>query len=418
MKIDLGSGAVRIDGYTPIDWSLGNDVCELPFADNSLDEIRASHVLEHVERSRVVEVTRHWVDKLRPGGILRIAVPDFDEIMRLGEQDATENDPTKSFDWEGYIMGGQIDDFDHHHTIWNRPKLEKLFATLGLVECKPWKNSVPIDCSDLPVSLNLAARKPMAPEIVIVPPKYTDMRACMTMPRLTWTDNMLCVLGVCKKLDIDLTKTSGVFYGQCMQRALNEIIQIPDLKWILTIDYDSIMEWQDVVRLREIAERNNLDAIAPLQCGRERQSPLLVACDENYAQARLTQRDLDAEFIRVSSMHFGCTLLSVEKLKTLPKPWFASTPDKDGEWGDLKIDDDVHFWKQCQGQKWKLGVAPSVSIGHIETIVSWASHKLTPLYQPLFTYLRSGKPWYVRARETWRHTPDPTPDPRNLNEGA
>ncbi|CAB4203759.1 hypothetical protein UFOVP1391_1, partial [uncultured Caudovirales phage] len=32
MKLDLGSGQTRIEGYTPWDWSTNNDVSFLPFA--------------------------------------------------------------------------------------------------------------------------------------------------------------------------------------------------------------------------------------------------------------------------------------------------------------------------------------------------------------------------------------------------
>ena len=74
MKIDIGSGPHRYEGYTPWDWSLEGDARVLPYEDNSLEEIRASHVLEHIPRHQVNETLRHWVSKLKPGGILRIAV--------------------------------------------------------------------------------------------------------------------------------------------------------------------------------------------------------------------------------------------------------------------------------------------------------------------------------------------------------
>jgi predicted SAM-dependent methyltransferase len=247
MKLDLGCGTTRIDGYTPWDWSTNNDVQFLPFADGSIEEIRASHVLEHIERPYLLEVVQHWVDKLQPGGILRIAVPDFDEIIRLAALDRDQEDQSgKPFPWEAYIMGGQTDTFDQHHTLWNDPKLRSLFNQVGITEILPWKNSEPIDCSDLPVSLNLAGRKPYAVGELTQPPKYPDIRGVMTMPRLTWTDTMFCCQKITSALGIEITNSSGVFYGQGMQRILSMHSQNPDIKWALTIDYDSLFDWKDV----------------------------------------------------------------------------------------------------------------------------------------------------------------------------
>jgi len=49
----------------------------LPLADRSYEVIYCSHVLEHLERGRVGEILREFRRILRPGGILRLAVPDL-----------------------------------------------------------------------------------------------------------------------------------------------------------------------------------------------------------------------------------------------------------------------------------------------------------------------------------------------------
>lgn len=52
-----------------------------PFADSSIDAVLASHVLEHLTadeaRSCMAEIHR----VLRPGGIVRVAVPDLDSVV-------------------------------------------------------------------------------------------------------------------------------------------------------------------------------------------------------------------------------------------------------------------------------------------------------------------------------------------------
>ena len=409
MKLDLGCGTTRIEGYTPWDWSTNNDVQFLPFADGSIEEIRASHVLEHIERPYLLEVVQHWVDKLQPGGILRIAVPDFDEIIRLAALDRDQEDQSgKPFPWEGYIMGGQSDSFDQHHTLWNDPKLRSLFNQVGITEILPWKNSEPLDCSDLPISLNLAGRKPCAVGELTQPPKYPDIRGVMTMPRLTWTDTMFCCQKITSALGIEITNSSGVFYGQGMQRILSMHAQDTSIKWALTIDYDSLFDWKDLVAMVEIATRENLDALAPLQSGRERLAPLCVA-STNWIPRRINTQDLQQDWFEVSSMHFGLTLIRMDSLRKLPKPWFLATPNANGDWEGDKVDDDIHFWKQTQKANWKIGVTPKVSIGHIETVATWPGPKLQSLHQSTHNYLRSGKPWYVKQREGWRNGPQDQP---------
>ena len=64
IKLDLGCGPHRLPGYIPIDDSLGHDVRALPFRDGSVDEIRASHVLEHIPYREAQPVLEHWFNLL------------------------------------------------------------------------------------------------------------------------------------------------------------------------------------------------------------------------------------------------------------------------------------------------------------------------------------------------------------------
>ena len=80
IKLNLGAGDTQIKGFIPIDRKFGQEVYPLEYEDNSVDEIRASHVLEHFAGGAVDEVLRHWVAKLKPGGSLKVAVPNFEWI--------------------------------------------------------------------------------------------------------------------------------------------------------------------------------------------------------------------------------------------------------------------------------------------------------------------------------------------------
>ena len=52
-----------------------------PFRDSSVDAVLASHVLEHLTRQEAADCVREIHRVLRPGGVLRVAVPDLDEVI-------------------------------------------------------------------------------------------------------------------------------------------------------------------------------------------------------------------------------------------------------------------------------------------------------------------------------------------------
>lgn len=54
----------------------------LPFADNHFDAVYHSHVLEHLPRQKGIAFLEECVRVLRPGGVLRVVVPDLEGIAR------------------------------------------------------------------------------------------------------------------------------------------------------------------------------------------------------------------------------------------------------------------------------------------------------------------------------------------------
>ncbi len=53
------------------------------FKDNSADLIYACHLLEHFKRNQVEGVLSEWRRVLKPEGILRLAVPDFESLVKV-----------------------------------------------------------------------------------------------------------------------------------------------------------------------------------------------------------------------------------------------------------------------------------------------------------------------------------------------
>lgn len=89
MKIHLGCGSrnfgndwIHIDGsdYEHIKY---HDIKKLPFIDNSVSLIYASHVFEYFDREEAVNVLSEWKRVLKNDGILRLAVPDFCAMCKL-----------------------------------------------------------------------------------------------------------------------------------------------------------------------------------------------------------------------------------------------------------------------------------------------------------------------------------------------
>lgn len=81
-KRDFGPDWIHIDcgNYSHV---IYHDIVCLPFGNNSCDLIYASHVIEYFDREEIISVLQEWYRVLKPGCILRLAVPDFEAMSRL-----------------------------------------------------------------------------------------------------------------------------------------------------------------------------------------------------------------------------------------------------------------------------------------------------------------------------------------------
>jgi predicted SAM-dependent methyltransferase len=82
LLLHIGCGTLYKDGWVNVDLAgtrvdLPWDLAEpLPFPPRSVDAIFHEHLLEHLTYAEGVELNRRCLQLLRPGGILRIGVPD------------------------------------------------------------------------------------------------------------------------------------------------------------------------------------------------------------------------------------------------------------------------------------------------------------------------------------------------------
>lgn len=83
MKLNLGCGGKKLPGYVNVDsWkSESPDVlCDLgaerwPFADSSVDEALAEHVLEHLPGQAFFHFMQEMYRVLKPGGTVKVVLP-------------------------------------------------------------------------------------------------------------------------------------------------------------------------------------------------------------------------------------------------------------------------------------------------------------------------------------------------------
>lgn len=90
IELYLGSGKRNIPGFIHIDLddyphlAYKHDIASLPmFSNNSVDLIYTSHSFEYFDRQEGEKVLKEWHRVLKPGGTLRMAVPDFEAITRV-----------------------------------------------------------------------------------------------------------------------------------------------------------------------------------------------------------------------------------------------------------------------------------------------------------------------------------------------
>jgi SAM-dependent methyltransferase len=376
IKLDLGAGDVSPEGFVPLGNVNGSSIFPLPHADGSVSVIRASHVLEHFPHGQIAEVLKDWVRALKPGGELRIAVPNFEWIA----ENYVAGQPINT---QGYAMGGQIDEADFHKTIFDKNSLTRQLASAGLMLIREWKSELQ-DCAALPVSLNLCGTKPHQSEI--------SVSAVMSMPRLAFTDNMFSAIEALPPLNVKLRKHTGAYWSQCIERVIEEAIEQDKPDAILTLDYDTVFSRRDASMLLQLmCCHPEADAIAAIQSGRGKDLPLFTIKAENGLNAStIAAEEFEPNLTKVTTAHFGLTLMRAEKFKSLPKPWFQDVPAPDQTWGEGRRDADIAFWDKWGAARNSLYIANRVPVGHLELMIKWPGRDLRAIHQPIGEFRDSG----------------------------
>ena len=102
------------------------------FEDESIDEIYASHVVEHVDQKNIKETLKGIYRVLKNNGKFYVSVPDLDILCKIFiEKTAPQR---VKFHVMRMMFGGQTDEFDYHYFGWNYEFLNSYLIEAGFVK--------------------------------------------------------------------------------------------------------------------------------------------------------------------------------------------------------------------------------------------------------------------------------------------
>ena len=147
MKFNIGCGWrnfgddwIHIDGgdYDHLD---SNDIFITEYESNTADLIYASHFIEYLDREEVIPLLERWKEVLKPNGVMRLAVPDFEVYANLyssGEY------PLDNFLGVLYGKMPMSDKTIYHKTVYDFDSIKKLLESVGMKEVKKydWENNM------------------------------------------------------------------------------------------------------------------------------------------------------------------------------------------------------------------------------------------------------------------------------------
>ena len=140
--LNLGSGPrgraddhwVNVDGFRDLNVHFVIDFGRpLPFPDDSFDGVFCEHVVEHFSREDGQRLAREVHRVLKPGGCLRVIVPDAEILLRLYFEA-----PQTLVDWRGDLDQTPMETVNsyfrqryEHQFLYDWPTLNKMLAAAG-----------------------------------------------------------------------------------------------------------------------------------------------------------------------------------------------------------------------------------------------------------------------------------------------
>lgn len=182
LKLHLGCWKRNIPGFTNV------DICNLPhihykrnvddlsiFKNNSAELIYASHVFEYFDREEAKKVLKEWRRVLVPKGILRLAVPDFEQLIKVYKKYKDLNKILGPLYGKMLVKTSRKEKVLYHKTVYDFDSLKEMLKSSGFKNVRryDWKKTIHKDYDDhsqayiphmdkkhgLLISLNVEANK-------------------------------------------------------------------------------------------------------------------------------------------------------------------------------------------------------------------------------------------------------------------
>ena len=152
MKLNLGCGDKKVEGYTGVDLDSRADiVCDirdLAFCDsNSVDEILSVHVIEHFYKWQVQGLLWEWRRVLKPGGKIILECPNLELACMAFLQGA----PDQFTMWAFYGNPNLKNELHCHHWGWTPTTLSEELKQAGFKDIQSKKAQFKIPTRDMRV---------------------------------------------------------------------------------------------------------------------------------------------------------------------------------------------------------------------------------------------------------------------------
>ena len=135
IRLNLGSGHICFDDYINIDEREINnidivaDVRNLPFEETTVDEIYASHLIEHFPKDEFVHsLLPYWITLLKPQGKIQVILPDLEAMIKH-----YNSQTYKIEDMREVLYGLQEYPGDIHYALYGYAELKQIFENCGLI---------------------------------------------------------------------------------------------------------------------------------------------------------------------------------------------------------------------------------------------------------------------------------------------
>lgn len=381
-RINIGGGETHLPGFENYDRKLGKEAYPLDVEDESLDEILASHVFEHFSFKDSESVLKNWVAKLKPGGRIRIAVPDFEQLAKC----YLNGDPIHL---QGFILGGNVDENDRHGAIYDREWLTELMLLCGLERISEWRKGL-VGTAAMPFSLNLQGFKPSRESLDAI----SNIRAVVSTPRFGPLLHPECARKAFMQLGIEGTAAQSCFWNQQISNLMEDAIANPECNYVLTLDFDTVFSADDVKELYRLMQgRPDVDAVFPVQAKRGCMDALFSLTNaDGTLKHSVSEADLARQLLPANTGHFGLTMFRAESLRKFPRPWMLARPNESGQFNGGHVDPDIDFWANFKKAGFQVCLAPRVVVGHIEEVISWPDPQMKRVYQMQNDYFERGIP--------------------------